>query len=98
MRDGEACGELQNLLEKIYRELGFDFRGYKETTLTRRLRARGAQTYADYARVLDQDATEYGKLFSDLTINVTSFFRDAAAFEALERVLYAANSFGLPRH
>ena len=64
-------GELQHLLEKVYRERGFDFREYKETTLTRRLgrrlRARGAQTYADYARVLDQDPAEYEKLFDYFT-------------------------------
>ena len=82
---------LQCLLEKVYRERGFDFRGYKETTLTRRLarrlRARGAETYADYARVLDQDPAEYDKLFDDLTINVTSFFRDDVAFRALEKVV-----------
>jgi len=82
--------ELQLLLEKIYRERGFDFRGYRESTLTRRLgrrlRARGVQTYGDYARVLGQDPAEYEKLFDDLTINVSSFFRDEAAFKALANV------------
>ncbi len=83
--------ELQCLLEKVYRERGFDFREYKESTLTRRLarrlHARGAETYADYARVLDQDPAEYDKLFDDLTINVTSFFRDDVAFKALEEIV-----------
>jgi len=87
----EGGKELQCLLEKVYRERGFDFREYKESTLTRRLgrrlRARGAETYADYAGVLDQDPTEYDKLFNDLTINVTSFFRDDVAFRALEKVV-----------
>ena len=87
-------GGLQSLLEKVYRERGFDFREYKETTLTRRLgrrlHARGAETYTDYARVLDQDPAEYDKLFDDLTINVTSFFRDDAAFQALEEVVLPA--------
>ncbi|MGA9348761.1 MAG: protein-glutamate O-methyltransferase CheR [Anaerolineae bacterium] len=87
----EDCKDMQHLLEKVYRERGFDFREYKESTLTRRLarrlHARGAETYADYARVLDQDPTEYEKLFNDLTINVTSFFRDDVAFKALEEVV-----------
>ncbi len=87
----EHCEELQRLLEKVYRERGFDFREYKESTLTRRLarrlHARGAKTYADYARILDQDPAEYDKLFNDLTINVTSFFRDDVAFKALEEVV-----------
>ena len=85
--DDATHRELQCFLEKIYRERGFDFREYKETTLARRLerrlRARGAQTYADYASILDQDPDEYNRIFKDLTINVTSFFRDKAAFEAL---------------
>jgi chemotaxis methyl-accepting protein methylase len=81
-------------MEKVYRERDFDFRGYKESTLTRRLgrrlRARGVQTYIDYARVLDNDPTEYDRLFMDLTINVTSFFRDVVAFKALEEVVLPA--------
>jgi len=86
--------ELQCLLEKVYDERGFDFREYKETTLTRRLgrrlHARGVQTYADYGRVLDKDPSEYERLFDDLTINVTSFFRDEVAFLALEKVVFPA--------
>lgn len=82
--------ELQRLLEKIYRERGFDFREYRESTLTRRLarrlQARGVQSYAGYARVLDQDPVEYDRLFNDLTINVTGFFRDEA-FKALEEIV-----------
>jgi chemotaxis methyl-accepting protein methylase len=90
----EEREELQRLLEKIYRERGFDFREYKETTLTRRLtrrlRARRCQTYAEYARILDQDLSEYDKLFDDLTINVTSFFRDEVAFKALEETVLSS--------
>jgi chemotaxis methyl-accepting protein methylase len=86
--------DLQQLLEKIYCERGFDFREYKETTLKRRigrrLRARGVDTYAGYEHVLSQDPAEYDRLFNDLTINVTSFFRDVAAFEALERIVLPA--------
>ena len=90
----EVHKELISLLEKVYRERGFDFREYKETTLTRRLsrrlNAQHVKTYAEYARVLDSNPSEYDKLFDDLTINVTSFFRDEAAFKALEeRVLPA---------
>jgi len=87
----EGTKPLISLMEKVYRERGFDFRGYKKSTLTRRLgrrlRARGVQTYIDYARVLDNDQTEYDRLFMDLTINVTSFFRDVVAFKALEEVV-----------
>ena len=90
----EETRELQSLLEKIYRERGFDFREYKENTLKRRigrrLRACGVDTYAGYEHVLSQDPAEYDRLFNDLTINVTSFFRDVAAFEALEKIVLPA--------
>ena len=63
-----TAGEMKPLLEQIYRERGLDFRGYREATLVRRLarrlRARGVRTYDDYARVLDQDPTEYNRLCS----------------------------------
>lgn len=81
-------------MEKIYRERGLDFRKYKESTLTRRLnrrlRARGAKTYLEYARILDNDKTECDRLFNDLSINVTSFFRDEVAFKALEDMVLPA--------
>jgi chemotaxis methyl-accepting protein methylase len=90
----QGRNDLMYLMEKVYRERGFDFRGYKQSTLTRRLgrrlRARGVQTYIDYARVLDNDQTEYDRLFMDLSINVTSFFRDEVAFKALEEVVLPA--------
>jgi chemotaxis methyl-accepting protein methylase len=87
----EDRGDLISLMEKIYRERGFDFRGYRESTLTRRLgrrlHARGVHNYTDYASVLDNDLTEYDRLFNDLTINVTSFFRDEQAFKAIEEAV-----------
>ena len=90
----EGTKGLISLMEKIYLERGFDFRGYKKSTLSRRLgrrlRARGVHTYADYTRVLDNDQTEYDRLFNDLTINVTSFFRDEIAFKALEELALPA--------
>ena len=83
--------ELLQLMDRIYHERGFDFRGYSKTTLARRIGRRmhacGVNTYSDYARVLDQDPDENDRLFNDITINVTSFFRDKAAFKALERLI-----------
>ncbi len=88
-KDREA---LQNLLETIYRKRGFDFREYRESTLIRRigrrLRATGSADYEQYAGLLDEKPHEYTKLFDDLTINVTQFFRDTQAFTALETVVF----------
>ena len=43
---------LDSLLEKVYRDAGYDFREYKRGTVTRRLERRlcatGAETYLKY--------------------------------------------------
>jgi chemotaxis methyl-accepting protein methylase len=68
------------LTEKIAKDKGFGCASYKEKCLRRRIavrmRARGVHTYADYARVLDSDTSEYDRLLDALTINVTKLFRN----------------------
>ena len=80
-----------SLNEKISRERGFGCASYKEKCLRRRIavrmRARGVHTYADYARLLDQDGAEYDKLLDALTINVTKLFRNWETYEAIERLV-----------
>jgi len=94
INETKSPDELEWLMEKIFQERGFDFREYRKSTLTRRvgrrLKARNSKTYGEYADVLDKDPGEYDKLFNDLTINVTSFFRDQISFKALEEVVIPA--------
>ena len=63
MNETESPDELEWLMEKIFRERGFDFREYRKSTLTRRigrrLNARKAKTYGEYVDVLDKDPAEY---------------------------------------
>ncbi|MDB5378519.1 MAG: chemotaxis protein CheR [Rubritepida sp.] len=72
-------------------QVGHDFSGYKTTTFFRRVQRRmqvlQLLTIEAYAQRLRQDPREVGALFRDLLINVTSFFRDADAFEALEKLV-----------
>jgi two-component system, chemotaxis family, CheB/CheR fusion protein len=80
------------LLEFLRRARGFDFTGYKRTSLERRLRRRmdsiGCKSYGDYLDYLEVHPDEYGQLFDMLLINVTEFFRDPPAWEHLrEEVL-----------
>lgn len=79
------------LTAKITRERGFGCASYKEKCLRRRIavrmRARGVHTYRDYARVLDSDGAEYERLLDALTINVTRFFRNPEAWEALDELV-----------
>lgn len=65
-----------------------DFTHYKPSTIRRRIERRMAvhkiNQVADYYRYLQENPTEIKALFKDLLICVTSFFRDAEAFDILE--------------
>ena len=79
---------VQALLEQIRQERGVDLGSYKPSFLQRRLamrlRARGCPDYAAYGQLLRHDPAEYGPLLDALTINLTRFFRDATAFQAIQ--------------
>ncbi len=73
------------LLEKVYRDGGYDFRDYKRGTVVRRLERRlhvtGAKTYLDYMQFLDAHPEEYQKFAEYLTIKVSNFFRSPYTFQ-----------------
>ena len=75
------------LLDHVRRERGLDCSQYKNSFLRRRLavrmRARGSGTYQAYLDVLRSDPAEFDALLVALTINLSYFFRDGAAFDAL---------------
>jgi chemotaxis protein methyltransferase CheR len=81
--------QFQALLAKITDERAFGCAHYKDTCLRRRIsarvRARGLDTYAAYARLLDADGREYDALINALTINVTRLFRDWPTYAAVAR-------------
>jgi two-component system CheB/CheR fusion protein len=94
--DNQAVSQAFNLAnhdarEAIYAILraqtGHDFSGYKIRTFLRRVQRRmqihDCEALADYVAVLKRQPEEASALFRDLLINVTSFFRDAEAFESL---------------
>jgi two-component system CheB/CheR fusion protein len=78
---------LKDLLQELAEHRGFDFRGYKKTTLERRFRKRMFQlnigSYADYGEYIRQNADEANELLNTILINVTEFFRDPPAWEML---------------
>jgi chemotaxis methyl-accepting protein methylase len=88
------------LKEQILRGAGFQADSYKEKCLRRRIavrmRARAVHTYADYARVLREDRTEYERLLDTITINVSKFYRNPEVWQLLQEQvlpeLYALNS------
>jgi len=85
--------EFEALLAHLKQSRGTDFTGYKRSTLQRRFRKRmdeaGVDAYAAYAVHLDAHPDEFTALFNTILINVTSFFRDPEAWEALSREVLA---------
>src|SRR5512147_957977 len=82
---------LRALLDYLRTSRGFDFSVYKPTTLTRRIAKRlqvvGSADYKEYIDYLEVHPEEFTELFNTILINVTSFFRDSAAWEYLRREL-----------
>jgi chemotaxis protein methyltransferase CheR len=79
--------EVQLLLEAIYQHYGFDFRGYALGSLKRRLWRRAIGEKVETLSALQDkvlhDPAVMERLLLDLSINVTSMFRDPTFFKAL---------------
>jgi chemotaxis protein methyltransferase CheR len=79
--------ELQLLLEGIYRQYGFDFREYAPSSLKRRVlrrvHAEGTRTIAGLLDRVLHDPAVMERLLLDLSINVTSMFRDPSFYASL---------------
>src|SRR4051812_5210284 len=78
---------LREFVEHVAAQHGVDLRGYKVSTLERRIHKRmqeiGTKGYRAYQKVLQDDPSEAVKLLNTVLINVTEFFRDPAAWEYL---------------
>jgi two-component system, chemotaxis family, CheB/CheR fusion protein len=77
--------QLAALLEFLKQTRGFDFTGYKRSSLERRIRKRmGAvrvDSYDAYQDFLEANPGEFTDLFNTILINVTGFFRDKAVWD-----------------
>ncbi|MBV9193442.1 MAG: PAS domain-containing protein [Solirubrobacterales bacterium] len=78
---------LEAVLEFVKETRGFDFTGYKRSTVERRIAKRmaevGADRYEDYLDYLQLHQEEFAQLFNTILINVTGFFRDPRAWDYL---------------
>ncbi len=92
---GEAASaeekpHLQQLCDALRTATGVDFSHYKPGTINRRLHRRMAlqrvETVPAYVDHILRDREELERLYHDLLIPVTRFFRDAPAFERLKEV------------
>jgi chemotaxis protein methyltransferase CheR len=79
------------LLEAIHRRYGYDFRGYARSSLERRLRhrARGESvgTLSQLQGRILRDPHVMSRLLDDLTISVSSMFRDPPFFASLREAV-----------
>jgi len=79
---------------------GHDFTLYRRSTLYRRVERRMGihqiVQIATYVRYLQENPQELGILFKELLIGVTSFFRDRAAWDQLEKEALPALLAGRP--
>jgi two-component system CheB/CheR fusion protein len=77
----------EDLLTYLKETRGFDFTGYKRSSLIRRVERRVSQLpvtgYADYLDYLQVHPDEFTALFNTILINVTGFFRDPDAWDHL---------------
>src|ERR1700752_4880071 len=80
-------GTLDELLEFVKTTRGFDFTGYKRSSIerrvTKRLQEGGVGSYEEYIDFLEIHCEEFAQMFNTLLINFTSFFRDPQTWEHL---------------
>ena len=95
-KDGEgtrrdASEHLVEISALLRAQIGHDFVHYKEKTLVRRVQRRmqvlRIDEVRDYIARLREDPAQIDLLFRELLIGVTQFFRDPAAFAALQETL-----------
>ncbi|MFI7540652.1 CheR family methyltransferase [Actinoplanes sp. NPDC049599] len=79
--------DFEALLVHLKESRGFDFTGYKRSSLMRRVDRRMAQAgitgYQDYLDHLELHPDEFSALFNTILINVTGFFRDPDTWDYL---------------
>lgn len=85
----EEAGEFGNLLEGILDRYGYDFRDYARPVLERRIRAYMKEEGLPRFRMLQErvlgDSDTMKRFLSNMSVNVTSMFRDPGLYEAFRR-------------
>ena len=91
LQEEMASTDFSGVLDELHQEYGIDFGQYKQTTVNRRLARRLARCNVEdakhYERQLARDPHELARLYHDLLIGVTQFYRDPEAYDALERLV-----------
>jgi len=79
---------LDTFLEDIYLRYGYDYRGYQKKHLMRRVEhfynEEGYKSFEELKKDVLQNKRVFEELFLDLSINVTTFFRNPDVFKSLK--------------
>lgn len=90
----EIDDAIQRVVQVLDAHYDIDFSCYKETTLVRRIQRRidmvGAGSADAYVALLAVDAEERKRMYQDLLIGVTDFFRDPESYAALAEAIRAS--------
>ena len=81
--------EVDLCLDAVHRRYGYDFRSYSRPSITRRLNRRaegeGVSSISALTERLLHDPSTLDRLLLDLSVNVTSMFRDPGFFSSFRR-------------
>ncbi|MDX6212516.1 MAG: two-component system, chemotaxis family, CheB/CheR fusion protein [Frankiales bacterium] len=87
----EPDSAFEDLLHYLRDSRGFDFTGYKRTSLMRRVDRRmqdaDIPSYEAYLDLLQVRSDEFTALFNTILINVTDFFRDRESWDELRQTV-----------
>ena len=87
-KNAQVDRNLEDILHTLKNNYGQDFSVYKLSTFQRRIERRMVinqiHDLSKYANYVAENREELDKLFQELLIGVTNFFRDREAFEKLE--------------
>lgn len=85
---------LKRIFTLLVGQRGVDFMHYKHSTIQRRIERRmlllRLGRMSDYVVHLEENPAEIDALYHDILINVTRFFRDKEAFDALKEIVFPA--------
>ena len=84
--------ELQSIFQLLRSATGVDFSRYRPTTIRRRISRRmvlnRVEELDDYLRMLKSKPAEVHRLYEDILITVTGFFRDPEMYQVLEATVF----------
>ncbi len=85
----DLSGHLEAFLERVYRVYHYDFRDYNREHIARRITyfcdRFGFRAFDTLADMVLGDVRYFNELFLDISVNLTTFFRNPEAFGALRQ-------------